>query len=61
MKKILFANYLALLFACDLPNVENPSLESINGEVIMKILIQMIYLTGILLMIPLWVGHLRQH
>ena len=24
MKKILFANYLALLFACDLPNVENP-------------------------------------
>ena len=36
MKKILFANYLALLFACDLPNVENPSLETINGEVIME-------------------------
>ena len=36
MKKILFANYLALLFACDLPNVENPSLESIKSEVIME-------------------------
>ena len=36
MKKILFANYLALLFSCDLPNVENPSTELINGEVIME-------------------------
>ena len=36
MKKILFANCLALLFACDLPNVENSSAELIEGEVIME-------------------------
>ena len=36
MKKILFANCLALLFACDLPNVENTSAELIEGEVIME-------------------------
>jgi len=36
MKKILFANCLALLFACELPNVENSSAELIEGEVIME-------------------------
>ena len=36
MKKILFANYLALLFACELPNVENSSAKLIEGEVIME-------------------------
>ena len=36
MKKILFANCLALLFACELPNVENSSAKLIEGEVIME-------------------------
>ena len=36
MKKILFANCLALLFSCELPNVENSSAELIEGEVIME-------------------------
>ena len=36
MKKILFANCLALLFACELPNVENSSAVLIEGEVIME-------------------------
>ena len=36
MKKILLANCLALLFACDLPYVENPEAELISGEVVME-------------------------
>ena len=36
MKKILFANCHALLFACELPNVENSSAKLIEGEVIME-------------------------
>ena len=36
MKKILFDNCLALLFACELPNVENSSAKLIEGEVIME-------------------------
>ena len=36
MKKILFANCLALLFARELPNVENSSAKLIEGEVIME-------------------------
>ena len=36
MKQIAFASSLALLIACDLPNVENISAELIEGEVVME-------------------------
>tara|TARA_B000000460_G_C21500852_1_gene386268 strand:- start:606 stop:1184 length:579 start_codon:yes stop_codon:yes gene_type:complete len=36
MKRILLINSLALLIACDLPNVENTSATIIDGEVIME-------------------------
>jgi len=36
MKRLILANSLALLIACDLPNKENSSTELIDGEVIME-------------------------
>ena len=36
MKRLMLANSLALLIACDLPNEENSSTELIDGEVIME-------------------------
>ena len=36
MKRLILANSLALLIACDLPNEENSSTELIDGEVIME-------------------------
>ena len=36
MKRLILANSLALLIACDLPNEENSFTELIDGEVIME-------------------------